>query len=32
LLPVGPLNGEGESDEVSSAQRFRPTWTPPARF
>jgi tRNA(Ile)-lysidine synthase len=32
LLPVGPLGGEGESDEVSSAQCFRPIWTPPARF
>jgi tRNA(Ile)-lysidine synthase len=32
LLPVGPLGGESEPDVVSSAQRFRPIWTPPARF
>ena len=32
LLPVGPLGGGCDPDEVSSVQRFRPIWTPPARF
>jgi tRNA(Ile)-lysidine synthase len=32
LLPVGPLGGGCAPDEVSSVQRFRPIWTPPARF